>query len=185
MSESRACAHPGCAGSARKGSDYCCNAHKQAAYRKRNKQPVTEPSVTADPVTEELGGTIGPTDGRSSSTGDPRDTESGGASDIHGDQQKALRLARDERGETSDFMGKPYDDLRQPSPLEDVETGPDTAGTSQCYKDSGISLPGDPGYKGVCVQLQGGTVQTDGKWVLDPDRKRLTLPEMQKRHAHV
>ena len=130
MSESRACAHPGCAGSARKGSDYCCNAHKQAAYRKRNKQPVTEPSVTADPVTEELGGTIGPTDGRSSSTGDPRDTESG-----------------------------------------------------ECV-DLSDPLPGDPGYQGMCVQLQGGTVQTDGKWVLDPSRKRLTLPEMQKRHAH-
>ena len=60
----------------------------------------------------------------------------------------------------------------------------DDANTSQCYQDSGIPLPGDPGYKGVCVQLQGGTVQTDGKWVLDPNRKRLTHAEERMRYAH-
>ena len=71
---------------------------------------------------------------------------------------------------------QPVPDYAQPSPLEDVETGPDTADTSQCYQ--GIPLPGDPGYQGCCVQV-------DGKWQLDPDRKRLTRPEERMRYARL
>ena len=145
MSESRACAHPGCAGSARKGSDYCCNAHKQAAWRKRNKQPVTDPSVTVAPVTDGQGGTIGPVDERSSSTGDPRDTESG--------MERAITAS--------------------------AKLVADEANTSQCFQDSGIPLPGDPGYKGVCLP------DANGRWLLDSHRQRLTHAEERMRYAHV
>ena len=142
-------------------------------------------------IQSEQGGTIGPVEERSSSTGDPRDTESGEMS------AKAM---------TAEII-EIEKDLRQPSPLEDVETttsGNTESGmeraiaasaklvadeqvtvehtpqeiieidehgvvtssadhsTSQCYRDSGIPLPGDQGYKG---------------------RENMTYPAMLKRYA--
>ena len=47
--------------------------------------------------------------------------------------------------------------------------------TSRCFQDSGIPLPGDPGYKGCCVQV-------DGRWGLDPT-KRMTRDEERTRYA--
>ena len=222
MSESRACAHPGCAGSARKGSDYCCNAHKQAAYRKRNAQPVTDPSVTAVPVTAEQarnicetgdqdGGTVGPVDKRSSSTGDPRDTESGGKTIVTDfpnkvvdprpiEDQPPYQVDPRESGMERAIAASAKlvaDDLRQPSPLEDGKRGigPDfdnvihddplydvvattSDSSSRCFQDSGIPLPGDPGYKGVCLP------DANGRWLLDSHRQRLTHAEERMRYAH-
>ena len=45
--------------------------------------------------------------------------------------------------------------------------------TSKCYHDSGIPLPGDPGYVGCCVL-------EDGKWV---PRSSMTRSEMLTRYA--
>ena len=70
-------------------------------------------------------------------------------------------------------LGARGEPLAQPSPIADVET--DTADTSQCYRDSGIPLSGDPGYKGVCVKI-------DGNWMLPV--RNMTRPEMQKRYAN-
>ena len=83
---------------------------------------------------------------RSSSTGDPRDTESG--------MERAIAAS--------------------------AKLVADEANTSQCYQDSGIPLPGDPGYRGVCALHH-----ESKRWLLHPNRLRLTRAEMQKRHAHV
>ena len=149
------------------------------ACRKRWKR-ATSGQVTPD----KSGGAITTQDTRSSSTGDPRDTESGGNGKDPSDPLPGMG------GMTVGDMALPTDVMVEscgdpPGDRVFVEGEPGYRQTSRCYRDSGIPLPGDPGYEGVCVQLQGGTVQTDGKWVLDPDRKRLTRAEMQKRHAHV
>ena len=126
------------------------------------------------------GGTIATPDKRSSSTGDPRDTESG------------------EKTIVTDFPHKVVD----PRPIEDqppYQVDPRESGmeraiaasaklvaddanppTSRCFQDSGIPLPGDPGYRGVCALHH-----ESKRWLLHPKRLRLTRAEMQKRHAHV
>ena len=93
------------------------------------------------------------------------------------DAQGLTQDATDTIAPSETFQGSTgASDLRQPSPLEDVETGPDTADTSQCYRDSGIPLPGDPGYKGVCRKWAGS-----GKWAVFSHL--LDRPEMLKRYA--
>ena len=178
MSESRACAHPGCAGSARKGSDYCCNAHKQAAYRKRNKQPVTGTAVTLESVTDENEGTIGTSDKRSSSTGDPRDTESGECVDLSDPLPGMGGMTVGDMALPADVMVESCGD--PPGDRVFVEGEPGYRQTIQCYRDSGIPLPGDLGYRGVCALHH-----ESKRWLLHPNRLRLTRAEMQKRHAHV
>ena len=50
-------------------------------------------------------------------------------------------------------------------------------GVSKCYHETGIPLPGDPGYIGCCKLI-------DGRWSLDPNRKRSSKAESLTRYAH-
>lgn len=167
MSESRACAHPGCAGSARKGSDYCCNAHKQAAYRKRNAQPVTDSSVTVTAEQArnicEIGSSL--IERNSCATPDKP----------HAQIDSQFSTTGRGAGEAQPMVEHTPQEIIEIDEHGVVTSSADPP-TSQCYRDSGIPLPGDPGYKGVCRQV-------DGPWQLDPNRKRMSREDQRTRYA--
>ena len=157
--------------------EYCRNAHKQAAFRERNKQPVTGTAVTLESVTDENEGTIGTSDTRSSSTGDPQDTESGGKTIVTDFPHKVVdpRPIEDQ----PPYQVDPRESGMERAIAASAKLVADEAKTSQCFQDSGIPLPGDPGYKGVCLP------DANGRWLLDSHRQRLTHAEERMRYAHV
>ena len=127
--------------------------HYTGAENLQSEQATADNKVVRDRVAQSLrderqqGGATATPGERSSSTGDPRDTESGMARAI----AASAKLVADEANPP----------------------------TSQCYRDSGIPLPGGPGYQGVCLP------DANGRWLLDSHRQRLTHAEERMRYAHV
>ena len=105
--------------------------HLQSEPNIQSEQATPDNKVARDRVAQSLrderqqGGSTATPGERSSSTGDPRDTES-----------------RGKRGTGPDFSKIIHDD-----PLYDVVTTTSDS-TSRCFQDSGIPLPGDPGSQG-------------------------------------